>query len=318
MISLIDHIEYLMMSHDCVIVPGWGALIAQYSDSLFNEEAGIINKPQRKVGFNASVSHNDGLLAQSIVRREGITYDEAMLFIANSVTTFKQQLSAGNEVSLGRLGFFGSDNGLVEFIPFYRETSNDEYYGLRTMQFKTLAQLRKEQELPASEVVETVVVRTSWARRAMQVAASIVVLLALLPVLTTPITRGDSYASLNLPEVKKVERTAFDWDSIKGDLAVTLPQQAIDAEKPVVAPQTEETLANEGGGRYYLIVSSLSNMKQVKEYLKYHRDINGNKPQVLKRGNKYRIYVARSNNASQLYRLKSALPERYNDAWVCD
>lgn len=314
-----------MMSNDCVIVPGWGALIAQYSDSFYNEEAGVINKPQRKVGFNASVNHNDGLLAQSIVRREGITYDEAVRFIADSVTTFKQQLNAGCEVSLGRLGFFHSNEGLVEFIPFFHESSNDEYFGLRSVNFKTLSQLRQEQEAAEQPITEPVVVRTSWARRAMQIAASIIVLLALVPVLTTPVLRESvNQASLNLPEIKKPARPIFNWDSAKADLAVTLPEQALEAEKAakkIAQKEAKENLessiaSTSDSGRFYLIISSLSNEKQVNEYLGSHHDLGELK--VLKRGNKFRIYVARDNSADKLYKIKRELPERYHDAWVCD
>lgn len=325
-----------MISHDCVVVPGWGALIAQYSDSFYSEADGIISKPQRKVGFNSSVNHNDGLLAQSIVRREGISYDEAVRYIADSVTTFKQQLNAGNEVSLGRLGFFHSNDGLIDFIPFYHETSNDEYFGLRSVNFKTLAQLRQEQEAAQEQpVVETVVVHTSWARRAMQIAASIVVLLALVPVLTTPILKDSdsTLASLKLPEVKQPARTTiFSWDSAQVDLAVAIPEQEIETQQAIekrlakvqkmAADEAKEKVetsfaSTSGSGRYYLIISSLSTEKQVKEYLGSHKDMQG-KMHVLKRGNKYRIYVARDNNANKLYKIKHELPERYHDAWVCD
>lgn len=337
MFSLIEHIEYLMISNDCVVIPGWGALIAQYSDSFYNEAEGIINKPERKVGFNSSVNHNDGLLAQSIVRREGITYDEAVRFIADSVTTFKQQLNAGNEVSLGRLGFFHSNNGLIDFIPFYHETSNDEYFGLRSVNFKTLAQLRQEQETAQEQEqqVETIVVHRSWARRAMQIAASIVVLLALVPVLTTPILKNNdsTQAGLKLPEIKQPARTTiFNWDSAQVDLAVAIPEQEIESQQAIekrlakiekmVAEEAKEKVetsfaSTSGSGRYYLVISSLSNEKQVKEYLGSHKDMDG-KMKVLKRGNKFRIYVARDNNANKLYKIKHELPERYQDAWVCD
>lgn len=344
MFSLIEHIEYSMMTHDCVIIPGWGALIAQYSDSFFNEDAGIINKPQRKVGFNSSVNHNDGLLAQSIVRREGITYDEAVRFIADSVTTFKQQLNDAGEVSLGRLGFFHNNDGLVDFIPFFHESCNDEYFGLRSVNFKTLEQLRKEQEqLQEGESVhETIIVaQRHWARRAMQIAASIIVLLALVPVLTTPVVsiKGHDQASLNLPSVKAPQRQIFNWDTASVNLTIALPQAEVkDSIARAQAKASElkrqqklEELAKKqkenqalaaldnasGNGKYYLIISSLSNEKQVCEFLGSHDDMKG-KMQVLKRGNKFRIYVARDNNANNLYKIKSSLPERYHDAWVCD
>lgn len=342
MFSLIEHIEYLMMTHDCVIVPGWGALIAQYSDSFYNEEAGVINKPQRKVGFNSSVNHNDGLLAQSIVRREGITYDEAIHFIADSVTTFKQQLNEAGEVSLGRLGFFHNNDGLTEFIPFFHERCNDEYFGLRSFNFKTLEQLRSEQEQTTITIPqETVVPQRHWARRAMQIAASIIVLLALVPILTTPIVdfKNQHQASLNLPQVKTSQRTVFNWDTASVDLAIALPQVEIEdsiarAEARVAEIKKQEELAKKAAkekeeqviaaldntnksGKYYLVISSLSNEKQVREYLGSHNDMKG-KMNVLKRGNKFRIYVARDNNANNLYKIKSSLPQRYSDAWVCD
>ncbi len=347
MFSLIEHIEYLMMNHDCVVIPGWGALIAQYSDSFYNEESSVIGKPQRKVGFNPSVNHNDGLLAQSIVRREGITYDEAVRFIADSVTTFKQQLNAEGEVSLGRLGFFHNCDGAADFIPFFHERCNDEYFGLRSINFKTISQLQQEQEAAQEQqeqqesesiVAEVYPTRHSWARRAMQIAASILVLIALVPVLTTPIIKEDSdFASLNLPEVKKpASREIFNWDSAKVDLAVALPADVAIAEKArsdrhaaelAAKQEADEKKAKEelessigetsGSGKYYLVVSSLSNEKQVREYMGSHTDLKG-KMQVLRRGNKYRIYVARDNSHSALAKARAALPERYSDAWICD
>ena len=95
MFSIIEHIEYLMMRHDCVAIPGWGAFIANYNTSRFDESREVMERPQRNIGFNASADHNDGLLVQSLMRREGLDYDEAMRFIANSVTSFRQQLSKG-------------------------------------------------------------------------------------------------------------------------------------------------------------------------------------------------------------------------------
>lgn len=336
-----------MMSHDCVIVPGWGALIAQYSESFYNEDAGIINKPQRKVGFNSSVNHNDGLLAQSIVRREGITYDEAMRFIADSVTTFKQQLNADGEVSLGRLGFFHNCDGQPDFIPFFHESCNDEYFGLRSINFKTLAQMREEQfaaedqaEAEAAAAIIEKPQQRSWARRAMQIAASVVLLLALVPVLTTPIMREDNkdLAGINLPQMQRPAEasTIVNWDSVNVDLAIALPDQAFDdkhshrhhskVEEEEINNQNDIEIDDKkedilegtsGSGRYYLVVSSLVTNKQVSDYMASHKNLKG-KMHVLKRGNKLRIYVARDNDPSRLMKAKQYLPEEYSDAWVCN
>ena len=70
MFSIIEHIEYLITCHDCVVVPGWGAFIANYDASTYDATKNVMARPRRSIGFNASVSHNDGLLAQSLMRRE--------------------------------------------------------------------------------------------------------------------------------------------------------------------------------------------------------------------------------------------------------
>ena len=74
MISIVQHIEYLMMYNDCVVVPGWGALIANYAPSQLQGDTML--KPRRSIGFNPSITHNDGLLATSIARRHGISYSK--------------------------------------------------------------------------------------------------------------------------------------------------------------------------------------------------------------------------------------------------
>ena len=73
-----------MTRHDCVVIPGWGAFIANCSPARYDADREVMERPHRSIGFNASVSHNDGLLAQSLLRREGMDYDEAMRFIADT------------------------------------------------------------------------------------------------------------------------------------------------------------------------------------------------------------------------------------------
>ena len=95
MITITQHIEYLMMYNDCVVVPGWGALIANYAPSQLQGDTML--KPRRSIGFNPSITHNDGLLATSIARRHGISYNEACNVIATGVASFKSQMATNIE-----------------------------------------------------------------------------------------------------------------------------------------------------------------------------------------------------------------------------
>ena len=106
MISMIEHIEYLMLSNDCVVVPGFGAFIAQYTSSHNCAQNSTFTSPKRSISFNASINHNDGLLANSIAKKASIPYAEALKQIEKSTTICRQALSDGSEVPFGRLGFF--------------------------------------------------------------------------------------------------------------------------------------------------------------------------------------------------------------------
>ncbi len=316
MISLVQHIEYLMMEHDCVVVPGWGALIAQYSESFYNSISHRVEKPQRKVAFNAAVNHNDGLLAQSLVRREGMTYDESLRFIADSVTSFRQQLAQGNELSFGRLGFFHAERkGKLEFVSFNQKSANDEFFGLQSVKFQTLAEMeaeQHEQRIPATENTFPWTSREWQWKRVARIAASIVMLLALTVLLTTPIIvdrQHTNYASLNLPTVKtpSIMPTAH-----SSNLDASLPN--VDFDKTHTLPAMIDRTGYESG-QYFLIIATLNSERQVKKFMEAHPDLEG-RMHVTPLGKKYRVYVARSDSKESLNAIRNALPECYNDAWI--
>ncbi len=316
---MIEHIEYLMSCNDCVIVPGWGALIAQYEPSTANEAAGVINKPRRCVSFNASVSHNDGLLAQSMVRRDGITYDEAMKTIASHVTLYRQLLDGGEEVPFGKLGFFKlNSDSKVEFTPFYHASANDEFFGLKSIKMQPLAALQQAAQQSAADaghdsparVISFVDEKPSRAnlfvRSYMRIAASIIVLLGLYCMLSTPVAVDFSHqdtASLSIPQIKQQPRQ-------------TIKRAAAPAQKPTA--QEKQSNINEsqlGTGRYYLIVSTFKTKAQAEKYIAAHTDINAG---IRLKGNTYRVYVARSNDYCQLIKDIDNLPAAYQNAWVSD
>lgn len=300
MISLIEHIEYLMMHHDCVVVPGWGALIAQYSPSHYDAPRRVVARPQRQLSFNAAVCHNDGLLAHSLMRRHGLSYDEAVSTIANHVTSLKKQLEMGGEVSFGRLGYFqATEGGQAEFMPYYHDTSNDEYFGLRSVHFCPLAELLAEQDAAQSTRSHVLGDRNQFLRQVARVAASIIVLLGLAIVLTTPVLHnGDQQlAGLHMPVTK-----------------ATVEQQATPAltqntqqEQQVVAATTQ--------GQFMLVIATLSSKRQVKAFKQAHPDM-ASKMQVQKRGKIYRVYVQRGNDRDVLETARQQLSAQFADAWV--
>lgn len=316
MISLIEHIEYLIRHHNCVVIPQWGALIAQYSPSQL--QASKIIKPKRKVAFNASIDHNDGLLANSLVRRHGISYDEALKLIADSVSFYKRQLQNGNEVAFGRIGYFTlNNNGSTEFTPFHQSNSNDEYFGLRSFTFKPLVSDSdvSSTEVSAADKHHHVVPshsRNRFAYRALQVAASIAIILGIAFVASTPIAVDRSqqnYASLNMPAVKKPNATP---------VFTSTPVSKVNREETGSANSkhnTETATETKESGKYYLVISTFSSEQKAKEFISLHADIK-DAAKIRAKGKQYRVYIQRGDDYNVLYKAAKNLPSQYGGGWV--
>ena len=85
MLELVRHIEYLLTEHDCVLVPGLGGFVLQYVPARFSEDRKSIQPPGKQITFNSSLSYNDGLLAQSLMRTLDIDYGKAVAMIEHWV-----------------------------------------------------------------------------------------------------------------------------------------------------------------------------------------------------------------------------------------
>lgn len=309
MFSIIDHIEYLITCHDCVVVPGWGAFIANYDASSYDAQAGVMSRPRRSIGFNANVSHNDGLLAQSLMRREGMAYNAALRFIADSVTTFRQQLSMDSEVSMGRLGYFRRNDGrFIEFVPFYHANGSDQFYGLGDLDIKDVATLERD----AAVVEETAAIvpreRNLFTRRAVRTAASVAVLLGLGVILSTPMIvdrEQQSMASMaptiTAPQTQQLDFTVEEGVSSQGITTVT-------------ADPTIATVGNESG-HYYMVIATLRDQKELDAFKAANPSLVPYM-KIMKYKAFMCVYVARSDDYNLLMGLRDELPEHLRDVWI--
>lgn len=309
MISMIEHIEYLMLSNDCVVVPGFGAFIAQYTSSNNCAQNSTFTSPKRSISFNASINHNDGLLANSIAKKALIPYAEALKQIEKSTTICRQALSDGSEVPFGRLGFFISNaEGHIEFIPFHHEIANDDFFGLQSFSFPTLAE-RNAQVATEETVSETYsepeinIGRRNWfSHKAVQIAASIVMLVCLTFALSTPIIVDKpthQLATLNVPTPTMPKHKVVKTEEIS-------LQKQVEA-----ASEKKEANSN---GRYAIIICSLKKQSQVAQYFQENKDINP--ANVIKKNGYYMIYFNRGDNYQELVKEAKQMPKPYTEFWI--
>ena len=88
------HIEILLLSNDCVIVPGLGGFMAHHVDARYDETDGTFLPPLRTLGFNPRLTMNDSLLVQSYIEAYDISYPEALRRIEAEVAEIRQHLES--------------------------------------------------------------------------------------------------------------------------------------------------------------------------------------------------------------------------------
>lgn len=153
MIELDRHIEILLLSNDCVIVPGLGGFMAHYVDARYDETDHSFLPPLRSIGFNPKLTLNDSLLAQSYVEAYDISYPEAVTRIDDEVRELKQHLEHSGNYDFNDLGELRLNaDGNLEFEPCEAGILTPELYGLADFEMKSLADLKKAREVPTMKV----------------------------------------------------------------------------------------------------------------------------------------------------------------------
>ncbi len=353
--SIDRHISFLIARHDCVVVPGFGAFVAQYTPARILRDTGVILPPSRAISFNREIDHNDGMLATSIARAASISYDQATQSVAEQVAAMKAQLQADGTFTLPFVGSFTMrGKGMIEFEPMESPLIAPQYYGLVPAAISpVIVEARREQQAQ-EEAILTAPKRwtlTAGARRAMRVAASVAVLVCLGALLTTPVivdrNAPEMAAVATMPKVsapKTVSATSLLPSTPKeaGVLSIAIPTDgfaiADTTQRPPVSSNrafeqsctrdlnstntTASASQNQASPRrmvdsdpYRLIVASLPSQAQVERFL-------ANNPDKLLRymesQGRFRVYAATGQSVAQAQEpLRGDLAGKYPGAWVC-
>lgn len=339
--GIIAHIEYLLTQHDCVIIPGLGGFIQRRQAAAFTAD-GKIAPPCKILGFNAALTHNDGLLADFLARSNQLTLQEALIWIESEVRTLQLNLHQGKTEQLNSLGVFclGKEGELI-FTPSQHYISDLSLFGFSSLTVKPLIRshekttsIANKRQQEDSDIV-LVPVNIRLLRRVSVVASLIIGLLFI----SHPLEYGDipphhaSMVSADLLSRAIVPHFAYYQEqladtinevSISDDL---LTSEQIESEsQPII--ESDNLIAQEvvnvlpakpSGKRYYIIVGSFPELKQAEQRIAYlsRKGIAG--VQYLLKDNKYRLYVntfADKTQANEFLDELRASHTQFSDAWL--
>lgn len=322
MIALNEHIKYLLLHHDCVVLPSLGAFIVRYEAAAVQASGTRFLPPNRSLGFNAAIVDDDGLLAWSVSRREGIPYRDAAAEVAAAVDSMSNLLDICGYVDIDRVGRLTRRNGsTLEFLP-------DEQSPIVNAAFNPLPVL---DVVPLVEVEDESAIldvdfsgRRSFGSRlwrATRYAASVAVLVGLGIAFSTPITveRMPAQASLSLPSVTMPKAATVEAPaekSVVSDLP-DLPESSENTEPAVVMVKDIKVDDPEAQYDCFVVVGSFASQKDADRYI---RQVNGaDSMRVIKADGRYRVYIAVGNDYDAAFDYKStdpAVTAEHPTAWV--
>lgn len=129
--QLDNYIKELLYRYECVVLPGFGALLTQYQAARVLKDTNTFHPPGKQLSFNRQLQSNDGLLANHIAKSKNITFQEALDKIRSYTRYLDSKLDEGSTVSIADVGSFklNSENK-IEFIPALAVNYLTESFGL--------------------------------------------------------------------------------------------------------------------------------------------------------------------------------------------
>ncbi|MGK0387137.1 MAG: nucleoid DNA-binding protein [Patiriisocius sp.] len=150
--QLSPYIKDLLYRYECVIIPGFGAFLANYTSATIDASSQTFYPPGKSISFNRQLQTNDGLLANYVASVEGTSYELALQKIRNLTGSLSLQLSEGETVSLDSIGDFSlNKENTVQFVPSETENFNTASFGLSTFISSEILRDIQQKELLAEE-----------------------------------------------------------------------------------------------------------------------------------------------------------------------
>lgn len=324
MYNLALHIEYLLLRHDCVTVPGFGAFINVRNDSKFDENEQLISPSASEITFNSSLTFDDGLLASSFARKYCVAFERGREILLKEISTLKNALQSDREVTIGKLGILSVDEkNLISFKPRCSANRLMEEIGYFSVPLKKVTvsadNIRDIEEVKSEDGMTPIESKSIEGKddkyyhfrihkRLLKVVASLLVIIV-------------ATLSIMIPEGnfinQKVDKASV-LPLIDTTRKKSQPTHELTADpKNDSTESAEEVIQNSTDDLYFLIVATFRTKDEADLYITLHKN-DGFDYEAVQSRKLCRVSVASSTSKEDLQSLKKTenFRNKYPDAWV--
>ena len=279
MTRVAKHISRLLFSHDCVIVPELGGFVANSKGAELDVDKNIFLPPSKEIGFNRSLTHNDGLLITSLAQHENTSYHEAKSEVEQFTKRILKNTSQGETFVIDTVGELKQDAlGHLQFVASRSESFLPDAFGLTSFHFSPAVPIHR----PAAPNKHVKRLLRPLSQK--QIAATIALFFGLF-IVSTEIQ--DPSANKQFNSASSISFLSHELNTApKETFAVEI--HALEKEIPVPVEMTTPVEKN----IYFLIAGSFKKQAQAETFLKQMETLGEKEAFVLEsRNHSFRVAI---------------------------
>jgi nucleoid DNA-binding protein len=316
-VDITAFIRELLFGHDCVIIPGFGGLIGNYTPARIDKSSGTFYPPVKQISFNRNLNHNDGLLIGKISGSANINYGDARNLVEEFVLDIRKRLGNGEKVVFDHIGsFINNHEGNIQFEPDRNANYHLDSYGLESFQCLPLEgyDVRKRiiRHIDKDPAKQTSLRKTLWR------AAVIVPLLAVVFVVSLKIDLFKAKVETsNMNPLVTAEfeqnKKAVDQD-VKDDAAKLTENTSSVIEEP--APPVTAQPVPADGSSYFLITGSFKSEENALSQINMLKEV-GFSPEIISAPNGFfRVCAMVCTDMNTAEIKKDSIAKKFPGTWI--
>ena len=285
---IIEHIERLLLKHDCVIIPDFGGFVLQSASALYIKSDHSFTPARKEIVFNPTLTHNDGLLTESYMQDYFVNFDDAQQLVRKDVAAMKDALIEQYSLKMGSIGTVFLENERLVFMPAKSSEVlfSTRSYGLPVFHFLPLSarnivplvtsmavsESQTQSDTRSKNIIYNIPVTRAFLRAISAVAAAVILFF----LISTPISDVNkaAYTASFIPQEIMSHKTADEFTNAlsvekeeiaeKTETAETKPAKTEPTKSPAVNPPS----TNAGGKKYYVQIASFKSKASAQEYIR--------------------------------------------------
>ena len=324
-VDITAFIRELLFGHDCVIVPGFGGFIGNYTPARIDKKSATFYPPVKQISFNRNLNHNDGLLVGRISGSSGINYGDSRNMVEEFVSDIRRKLDKGEKVVFDHIGsFINNQEGNIQFEPDRGSNYHLDSYGLESFQLSPLEayNVRTRIVRPLQKDPE----RRASMRKILWRAAVLVPLLSVLVIV--PLKTDLFKTRVETTNLNPLVSAEFEQNKLAVDEGAKAETgKAEEAVSQVAAEQPEETVPEPSAeavpepaaavsGKFYLITGSFKSEDNAISQANSLKERGFNPEIVIAPNGFFRVCAMECNDMNSATTRKDSISGQYPGTWI--